>query len=264
MPHFQDAHLHLQDPRIIGETECILTELQALGINKLVVNGTSPADWDQVRELNKNHPEVIIPSYGLHPWKTPCSVPQWKDSLEDYITSDPNACIGECGLDKWIRNPNIEAQEDAFRFQIELAARLNRPLSIHVLKAWGWLLEVLETSPPPARGFMLHGFGGSKEIAQQLVKHGAYFSFCGYFLQERKQSVQDAFKSIPLDRILIETDAPDMLAPVEFITHPLKEKTNHPANLVATARGLASLLAMDFEELSNHLEANFARFFLAE
>lgn len=264
MNFYQDAHLHLQDLRLTSQLESIIVELRVQGINKLVVNGTSPNDWDAVTQLYSSHPKLIIPSYGLHPWKTPCSISNWKELLEKHIKDNPAACIGECGLDKWIREPDLEVQENAFRFQLELAVRYNRPLSIHVLKAWGWLIEVLENSPLPERGFMLHGFGGSREIADRLTKMGAYFSFAGYFLQERKHAVQQAFQNIPIDRILIETDAPDMLAPDAYITHTLKEKTNHPANLVATARGLAALLAMDLDELSNQLEANFNRFFLAD
>ena len=264
MNFYQDAHLHLQDPRLTSQLPSIIAELQAQGINKLVVNGTSPNDWNAVAQLHSDYPDLIVPSYGLHPWKTPTSKENWKELLERRISENPVACIGECGLDKWMRIPNLAAQEDAFQFQLELAVRHNRPLSIHVLKAWGWLIEILEKSPIPDRGFMLHGFGGSREVAARLTQMGAYFSFSGYFLQERKNTVQQAFKNIPINRILIETDAPDMRAPDAFITHPLEEKTNHPANLVATARGLATLLAMDLEELSNQLEANFSRFFLAE
>ncbi|MGJ8671768.1 TatD family hydrolase [Rubritalea sp.] len=264
MSLYQDAHLHLQDPRLMENLGSIIPAIKDQGINALVVNGTSPDDWDSVTELSKAYPDLVIPSYGLHPWKTPCTRDDWKTLLTQLITDNPKSCIGECGLDRWIRDPDREAQQDAFKFQLDLASRLNRPISIHVLKAWGWLLEILESSNLPNRGFMLHSFGGSIEVAQQLVKLGAYFSFSGYFLQDRKFEVQEAFRHIPIDRILIETDAPDMLAPKKFITHPLEEKTNHPANLVATARGLATLLAIDIDELSSQLEANFTRFFLAK
>ncbi|MFC5049828.1 TatD family hydrolase [Rubritalea spongiae] len=264
MTSYQDAHLHLQDPRLTHDLTGIIAEVKAQSINALVVNGTSPEDWNAVTELSETYPQLIIPSYGLHPWKTPFHLNAWKEQLTQLINENPKACIGECGLDKWMHNPNINAQCDAFHFQLGLAERYNRPISIHVLKAWAPLLDSLNSHKIPQRGFMLHGYGGSKETARQLVKLGAYFSFSGYFLQQRKQNVQEAFRYIPLDRILIETDAPDMCAPEQWITHPLTEKTNHPANLVATARGLASLLAMDFAELSNQLEANFTRFFLTE
>ena len=264
MTFYQDAHLHLQDSRLGDARVEILAEIQKLGINKLVVNGTSPEDWNSVQQLHQQYPKLIIPSYGLHPWNTPYPHEGWKELLETLITENPSAGIGECGLDRWMKAPNHSAQVDAFLFQLDLAARLNRPLSIHVLKAWGCLLDIVHSHPLPARGFLLHSFGGSKEVAQQLVKLGAYFSFSGYFLQKRKSAVPDAFRHIPLDRILVETDAPDMQAPEEYLTHPLASGLNHPANLIATETGLAAILDIDPKSLRAQLEKNFYQFFQSE
>lgn len=258
---FQDAHLHLQDVRFAGDLEQIIDTARKAGVNRMVVNGTCPEDWGKVTELYLQYPDLIIPSYGLHPWKTPAKDDSWKHELEHLIESNPISCIGECGLDRWMSNPDIEYQEDAFRFQLELAARLNKPISIHVLKAWGWFLDILQSSELPTRGFMLHSYGGSKETALQLAKLGAHFSFSGYFLQQRKANVQEAFKAIPKDRILIETDAPDMLPPAEFISNPLGENLNHPANLPTIAQGLAKVLETDTITLAPQLQKNFEQFF---
>lgn len=258
---FQDAHLHLQDVRFAGDLEQIIDTTRKAGVNRMVVNGTCPEDWDKVTELHQQHSDLIIPSYGLHPWKTPAKDDSWKQELVRLIESNPIACIGECGLDRWMQNPDIESQEDAFRFQLELATRLNKPISIHVLKAWGWFLDILQSSEIPARGFMLHSYGGSKEIALQLAKLGAYFSFSGYFLQQRKANVREAFKAIPRDQILIETDAPDMLPPAELISHPLEENLNHPANLPTIAQGLAKALESETKRLAPQLQKNFEEFF---
>ena len=261
-PRFQDAHLHLQDPRLSGNLEQLIDETRATGVTRLVVNGTSPDDWKNVGTLAEKFPDLVIPSYGLHPWKTPTPFSDWKGQLTTLVESNPLACIGECGLDLWMDSPDMEAQEDAFRFQLELAARLNRPLSIHLLKAWGWALDILENSKLPERGFLLHSFGGSKEIAQRFNKLGAYFSFSGYFLQQRKVKVQHAFQAMPREKILLETDAPDMLPPESFITHPLDKKCNHPANLVSIGNGLSELLGLQKEALAAQLEQNFQRFFV--
>lgn len=258
---YQDAHLHLQDARLAGNIEQIIDAARQAGVTRMVVNGTCPEDWDSVTALYQQHPDLIIPSYGLHPWKTPAKDDSWKNELEHLVEANPTACIGECGLDRWMRHPNKEAQEDAFRFQLGLATRLNKPISIHVLKAWGWLLEILHTSELPARGFMLHSYGGSAETALQLTKLGAYFSFSGYFLQQRKSNVRKAFQTIPKERILIETDAPDMLPPVDFVSHPLAENLNHPANLASIAEGLAKTLESDTTALTSQLQENFGRFF---
>lgn len=258
-----DAHLHLQDSRLRDNVEKVLHEAKLAGVESMVINGTSPDDWNDVADLCTKHSEIsLIPSFGIHPWKTPHCDDSWKARLIELLDKNSKACIGECGLDRWMDSPNIEAQEDAFRFQLELAAERNLPLSIHVLKAWGWLLETLKDSALPARGFLLHSYGGSAETAQQLEKLGAYFSFSGYFLNEKKSAVQQAFHTISLDRILIETDAPDMLPPASFITHPLANNANHPANLASINDGLAQILGIKKEALSTQLEQNFQRFFI--
>ena len=257
----QDAHLHLQSPRLMADVDSIVRQTQDVGITKMIVNGTSPLDWDAVSNLAIRYPEIIIPSFGFHPWKTPELKEGWKEQLVEKLDSHPNACIGECGLDRWMRGLDKQTQEEAFIFQLKLATERNLPISIHILKAWGWLLDILQRNPPPTRGFLLHSFGGSTEIAAQLAKLGAYFSFSGYFLHERKAAVQDTFRTLPRERILLETDAPDMLPPACWITHPLPDLTNHPANLNSILTGLAEIMGENKEALAEQLELNFQRFF---
>ena len=96
----------------------------------------------------------------------------------------------------------------------------------------------------------MHSYGGSIEFARQLLDLGAYFSFSGYFLQPRKTAVVEVFKELPKDRILIETDAPDMAPPDEVVSHPLADGLNHPANLPAIGAALAEELGMEATELA--------------
>ncbi len=257
-----DAHLHLQDSRF-GEVETIVSDMRSQKIQRCVVNGTSSEDWIAVQKLSLKYPDLVIPSYGLHPWKTPFQESSWKDALTHLVTQSPLPCIGECGLDRWMDNPDKVAQEDAFLFQLELANKLNAPLSIHVLKAWEWFMELLRSHTFPKRGFLLHSYNGSKELLSELIERGAYFSFSGYYLQEKKVKQQEVYRAIPLDRLLVETDAPDMLPPDHVITHPLSEdKLNHPANLPSIAQHLAKLLDGNSESLNNQLDRNFSDFFL--
>ena len=225
----------------------------AHGVSRYVVNGTSPEDWPQVAQLAELYPELVIPSFGLHPWKTPS--PNWQQQLTSYLDTVPHACIGECGLDRWIKGYDIELQREVFTAQLDLASQRNLPLSIHCLKAWGLLIEILESRPLPQRGFLLHSYSGSAELIPRLAELGAYFSFSGYFLHQRKQNVRDAFKSVPPDRLLIETDAPDMLPPKNGIDHPLENQLNHPANISKIHDEASAIL-----ELSS-VPKNFQRFF---
>ena len=225
----QDAHNHLQDPRFDGMREEIIATMISSGISRCVVNGTSPSDWPKVAELAAQYPEFIIPSFGLHPWQNPTNT--WYDQLLTYLETIPHACVGECGLDRWIKDYDIDLQREVFITQLTLAEQRNLPLSIHCLKAWGVLLDILESQPLPKRGFLLHSYSGSTELIPRLEKLGAYFSFSGYFLHPQKQNVRDTFRQVSPDRLLIETDAPDMLPPGGLIDYPLNQKLNHPANL---------------------------------
>ena len=249
----QDAHNHLQDPRFEGIREDLIATMITYGVSRCVVNGTSPEDWPQVAELAELYPELIIPSFGLHPWKSPS--PNWQQQLTSYLDTVPHACIGECGLDRWIEDYDLELQRDVFTTQLDLASQRNLPLSIHCLKAWGPLLEILESRSLPQRGFLMHSYSGSAELIPRLAKLGAYFSFSGYFLHPRKQNVRDAFSSAPLDRLLIETDAPDMLPPHDCVDHPLEKHLNHPANISKIYNQASTFL-----DLSDVPE-NFQRFF---
>jgi TatD DNase family protein len=275
----QDAHLHLQDSRF-QDIHAIITEMRASGVSQCVVNGTCPDDWDRVRALAEDHPDLIIPSYGLHPWKVPCEQ-DWKPLLREYLEEAKIPCIGECGLDRWMAGFNIEAQQDAFLYQLDLACEMNAPVSIHILKAWGWFMDILRARKSnvgatgkffPERGFLLHSYNGSTELIPELVEAGAYFSFSGYYLNGFKENQLDVFLGIPIERLLIETDAPDMLPPTEIISHPLSvndpESTsntaiNHPANLGSILSQLAEKMNLDSDELDTQLSRNFSRFFLA-
>jgi len=146
-----------------------------------------------------------------------------------------------------------------------LAAKRNLPVSIHCLKAWGRLLEILQSELHPKCGLVLHSFGGPKEMVPALVELGAYFSFPGYFVHERKLKQREAFRKVPPDRLLIETDAPDQLLPDNLSNYSITDSNgkalNHPANLTAVYRFVAKFLGMPLEELGQEVEKNFLRVF---
>jgi TatD DNase family protein len=214
-----------------------------------VVNATSEADWPAVEALALAHPGCVSPAFGIHPWKAHTASPGWLERLKSMLDKNPRASIGECGLDQWVKSPPLEIQRPVFTAQLRLARELGRPVTIHCLKAWGALFDAFAEEPPPPR-FLMHSFGGSIETARRLLPLGAFFSFSGHFLHPRKDVVLEVFRRLPRERILLETDAPDMLPPVEVISHPLPDNSNHPANLAAIGRALAARLGMKAEELA--------------
>lgn len=274
-----DAHNHLQDDWLAPHLDGIAAESGRLGLGAMVVNGTSEADWPLVAALARRF-EFVRPSYGLHPWDVATRSPHWLEHLRTQLLTAPAAAVGEIGIDRWILADAPAAyfpagspppaplpeQIACFLPQLALAVELDRPASIHCLQAWGQLDELLRSRPLPRRGFLLHAYGGPAEMVPGFVKLGAYFSFNGSFLAARKTRQQAAFRAVPLDRLLVETDAPAMPPPAEWLTHPLPPSpegrpVNHPANLAATYRGLARLRDMPEPELVAHVAANFARLF---
>ena len=154
----------------------------------------------------------------------------------------------------------MEIQVPVFIAQLRIASDLGRPLTIHTLKAWEELFSAFAEVPPPPR-FLMHSFNGSIEIARRLAKLGAYFSFSGHFLHSRKAVLLEVFRQLPRERLLLESDAPDMLPPEEIITHPLPDHRNHPANLPAIGNALAKALGMPGDALAELTCGNFERCF---
>jgi TatD DNase family protein len=231
----------------------------------MVVNGSCEADWPDVMDLARQYPELVLPSVGYHPWYVKERSGDWQKNLLECLDDAP-AAIGEIGLDRWIRDYDLPQQEEVFTWQWRLAAERNLPVSIHCLQAWGRLLELLHNDAAPARGFVLHSFGGPKEMIPELAALGAYFSLPGYFAHARKEKQREAFRHVPKDRLLIETDAPDQLLPEGRTVCPLTDiksakPINHPANLKAVYQFAAELLGADLNDLARGVEVNFFRVF---
>jgi TatD DNase family protein len=275
---FYDAHNHLQDDRFGGRQKELLAVCEKVGIEKMVVNGACESDWPQVLALAKQFGGAIasgaatvpasrtqvIPSFGYHPWYLHERTPDWLANLKKFLNAIPSA-VGEIGLDRWKPGLSYDGQEEAFLAQLQLATVRNLPVSIHCLQAWGRLHELLRDHPRPARGFVLHSFGGPAEMIPAFAKLGAYFSFPGYFLHARKIRQRETFQQVPADRLLIETDAPDQPLPDDKNRFPLigtdGKPLNHPANLVAVYSGLAEFLGEKPEPLAARVEENFQRVF---
>jgi TatD DNase family protein len=256
-----DAHNHLQDSRLDPYRDSIISSLRMLNVMGTVVNGTTEADWSQVQDLAAGDPS-IIPSFGIHPWFAATRTTGWARSLERIVASTRSA-IGETGLDRYIANYDIEDQKIVFEHHLRLAVELNRPITIHCLYATDDLLEVFERVPVPACGFLIHAYSCGSKWIEHFTQLGAYFSFSGYFLNQGKEERLEAFRTIPDERLLVETDAPSMLLPPEKERFSLgtKERLNHPGNLMVTYQALAALRGISEDELRQQVENNFLRLF---
>lgn len=252
----------------------------AHGIAGMVVNGTSEADWPQVRRLAEQCPSVI-PAFGLHPWRVSARSGAWREFLVECLDHTPRVGLGEVGLDRWILDQPLERclamgtgpqgpapleiQLEVLEVQLDLASARGLPVTLHCLKAWGALLDCLRRRPHLPRGFLLHSYGGPAELVNEWVGLGGCFSISGHSLHLRKATHAAVLRAIPRDRLLLETDAPDQLPPSEWVSHPATDvhghPVNHPANLVRIAEGVSGLLGIPIEELSAQCEANWMQFF---
>ena len=280
LPTF-DAHNHLQDERFAGRQDEIVAACRAVGVQRMVVNGACEEDWPVVADLARRFPGFVVPSFGYHPWYLHERTARWRETLVEFLERTPGAVIGEIGIDRWIidQPPQLRRrygaalaehepaplaeQEDAFVWQLRLAAERNLPASIHCLQAWGRLEELLRTHPRPACGFLLHSYSGPAEMVPVFARLGASFGFPGYFLHERKARQREAFRHVPPDRLLIETDAPDqsLPSPTHVLSAPDGTALNHPANLPDILRGLAAVLGQQEQALSRQIADNFLRLF---
>lgn len=280
-----DAHNHLQDERLDLCRDEVVRLARDAGVRAMVVNGSCESDWQPVADLAARYPGFVIPAFGYHPWYVRERTAQWQSRLTQLLETIPGAVIGEIGIDRWILNqstdrlqkfapgivgapPEMAEQEDVFLWQLQLASHYQLPASIHCLDAFGRLHELLNEQTRLHRGFLLHSYGGSREMVPIFVQLGAYFSFPGYFAHDRKSRRREAFLDVPLDRLLIETDAPDQVPPPSLSPFSAIDRTgtiwNHPANLPAIGQYLAKIRGLPELALSESLKENFERLFLKD
>lgn len=193
----QDSHLHITSKSIPDISE---------EAGRIFLNATGIDEAETIAVLAAKDSR-IIPFYGLHPW----FLPKTEDKsvirkIEALLVSNPEAGIGECGIDSGPKHKqSINLQEKYFELQLKLSAELERTISIHCVRAWGRLLALLNQYSPLKKPFILHSFHGSSEILAELLKLGGFISISSLSLRnpERMSSI---IKSIPIERILIETD----------------------------------------------------------
>jgi TatD DNase family protein len=257
---FIDAHNHLQDPRLDDSRASVMAELQTKGVSQAMVNGTGCEDWPHVAKLGAEHPWLQL-SFGVHPWKVQSQPSDWLERLEELLKRFPQAGLGEVGLDRWIQGADVELQQSMLKAQLALAKRLDRPVTLHCLQAWGLLEEALKEARLSPGRVLIHSYGGPREMLLSFLKLGALVSVSPYFLHERKRAQWETFREVPVNRLLIETDAPDMMPPAHRDAYSLMgpdgQRIHHPANLIGLYSAVAELRGMPLGELQEQVAANY-------
>ena len=258
-----DAHTHMQDARFDACRAALLEAAAAAGVTGLCTCGTAPDDWDGVAQLaaDTTAPVTILPAFGVHPWYADNLPSDWPDRLDACLRAHPGAAVGEIGIDGLRRDLDPVAQRNNFIVQLELAVRHQRTVVVHGARCWGSLADLLQPYAARLPGIVLHAFAASEPLIRRFHDLGAYFSFAGSVCNPNARRVRAAAAAVPPDRLLIETDTPDILPPggqpVSAVPHdpPL----NQPANLPLVAQAVAHIRGLDVAELGAVVERNARR-----
>ncbi|MEM6533912.1 MAG: TatD family hydrolase [Myxococcota bacterium] len=257
-----DAHCHLQSLRI-SDPAALISRARHAGVSGFVLAGVDPADWDRQIALAKEFPECGL-CYGLHPQV----VPEHEDSSADDILQEladaargknrpVPVAIGELGLDRLTDQTEraLPRQERVFRAQLALARECELPIVLHVLRAQGRTLEILEADGVPEAGGIVHSYSGSADLVDRYVKLGLSISFSGSVVFERSKKVKAAAARVPEHSLLVETDSPDQTPPPH---HP---GPNEPAFLPLIVQAVADARGVSAKSVAETTTANTRRVF---
>lgn len=215
-----DSHAHLQDDRIRADHEAIIARAEEAGVAQILCCGSSEADWDQVAFLADRYPSCVIPAFGLHPLFYRSRSVEWLLVLEKMLCRYQAAAIGEIGLDHSIQDCDRADMLDVFVRQISLAQKLGRPVSIHCRNAWEPLENALNQSVSVSIRGAVHSWSGSAGMLARIMKFGLYISFSAALTNDKNRRSRESALAVPLDRMLVETDSPDL---VPFMRNGLNE-----------------------------------------
>ena len=196
-----DAHCH-----ILTDTQ--MRDATAHSVAGFVVNATCPAYWDTIVELTQRG--NVFGAIGAHPWFVSDLSDGWDYELINALAAHSDLMVGEIGLDK--NRPDPELQETVFCRGLQIARDMRRVAHIHCVGAWGKMMDILRgVDLPPAMVF--HAYSGSVELVRELTDMGAYFSFGAEICNEKHTRARNAVAAVPISRILVESDAPDVAMP---------------------------------------------------
>lgn len=250
-----DSHCHLDFPELSDDRAGVLSRARQAGVGLMVTISTRVRRFEAVRAIAEANDDVFC-SVGTHPHNAAEERDVTADQLEELARHPKVVAIGEAGLDYFYDKSPRADQAAGFRTHIQAARRTGLPLVIHARDADDDVAAILhDEMGKGAFPFILHCFSSGPALAATGVDLGGYVSFSGILTFKNSQAIRDIAASIPVDRLLVETDAP-FLAPV-----PFRGKTNEPAFVAHTARVLGETIGLSADEIANTTTENFLRLF---
>ena len=247
-----DTHCHLNDEKAFPDVDAAIDAARGAGVERMIVIGTHPDDWVRAVSLAEHHTELWA-IVGWHPNYTANYSEESLVQLESLLAKPKVLAVGEIGLDyHWDYAPR-EVQRRALIDGLNLATKLSLPVVFHAREAYSDLLDVLETRA--AHPYLFHCWAGSPAEAERALALGAMFGVDGPVSYPKAEELRSVLRTIPHDRLVIETDSPYM-SPV-----PFRGKPNAPANVKFVNRALADTLGITEAECADITTANARRFF---
>ena len=249
-----DSHCHLDHEPLISDLKNVIQRSKDVGIKKLLTISTSLDSFSKIKQLIHKD-EIIYGTVGIHPHESDKDVLTSTQLIQNLIENEKIIGIGETGLDFYYNNSDREKQISSFKEHIEAAIETKVPLIVHSRNAENETYDILNSYKNFNPKILMHCFTGSKEFSKKLLLLNSYFSASGIITFKNSLNLQDTFKSLPLDKILIETDSP-FLAPV-----PNRGKKNEPSFLDYTAAKLAEIKEISKSKLIEITTNNFNTLF---
>ena len=249
-----DSHCHLDHEPLLSDLMNVIKRSKEVGIKKLLTISTSFESFDRIKKIIQED-EMIYGTIGIHPHETTQNKITSNTIIKNFIDNPKIIGIGETGLDFYYENSDKDDQIKSFKEHIEASIQTNSPLIIHSREAENETFNILNEYKNQNLKILMHCFTGSKNFAKKLLSLNAFFSASGIITFKNSLELQDTFKILPIDKILIETDSP-FLAPV-----PKRGKKNEPSFIDFTAAKLAEIKNLSKEDLIKKTTDNFNKLF---
>ena len=249
-----DSHCHLDHEPLHENLDKIITRSKEIGITKLLTICTTIKSFEKIKTIIEKD-KMIYGTYGIHPHETASNQVDKNTIIKSVNENKKIIGIGETGLDFFYNHSDRERQINSFKAHIEASIEVNKPIIIHSRNAEKDTFEILSSYKNQNLKILMHCFTGSLEFSKKLQTLDAFFSASGIITFKNSTDLQNTFKTIPLEKLLIETDSP-FLAPI-----PMRGKKNEPSFIKYTLKKLSTLKETAVEKMSNMTTDNFNKLF---
>jgi len=249
-----DSHCHLDHDPLCANLEEIILRSKKVGVEKILTICTTTSNYQDILKIIKKD-NIIYGTFGIHPHEVKTYRVEKEEIINNVLISEKIIGVGETGLDFYYNNSDKDDQINSFKHHIDAAIKLNIPLIVHSRNAENETFEVLKKKYTKKLKILMHCFTGTISFAKNLMSLECYFSASGIITFKNSLELQNIFKIIPLNKLLIETDSP-FLAP-----SPMRGKKNEPSYIKFILEKLASLKEIDKFQLDKITTDNFNKLF---